>query len=356
MIGGCSVLLDGSNDYVDLGTVAARDFTSSPFSLLAWIYPRSVSAVARILQHGVSATSGYSFRVSATGELILGTSSPAETVTKSAAGAIVANRWHHVAAVRDGAAVELYVDGERVTSVQGTHSNPTASAGATVVGSTVGGGADFFNGAIDEPAFFNVALTQRQIREYMWQSLSASAPGLVSLHHFDDGISNFASTTAVAAVSGVNGTLTNGATWVYDRWATWIEPRISASSGLAVSSSTATLVPGTLRNFIPRVACRPLILSQWDFSLTTAGAGAIVGEVQENGAAIAGAVTLSEPAGAVLARGQHLSLATREWSAGTLYSVQMMGRLSAGGDAIRGTFNTPNTGYSIVAQPIDGTW
>lgn len=350
------MLLDGTDDYVNLGTVSARNFTTSDFSLLAWIYPTSVAAIKRIIQHGVSATSGYSLRFSATGELILGTSSPTETLTKSAASKILANKWQHVAATRKAGTVKLYIDGNDVTSVVGAHSNPSSSAADSAVGATVGGGADRFPGAIDEPAFFNVELTQQQIREYMRQSISASAPGVVSLHHFDDGLADFATTVAVAAVSGVNGTLTSGASWVYDRWAPWVEPRISSTGALAVSSGTATVVPGTLRNLIPRVACRPMIVSQWDFDLTTAGTGSILGEVQENGAAISGAVEIAEPAGAVLSRGQHVGVATREWSAETLYVLRMMGRLAAGGNGIRGSFNNPGTGYAIVAQPIDGTW
>jgi hypothetical protein len=356
MIGGCSVLLDGANDFVDLGTVAARDFTTSPFSIMCWIYPTATGAIYRLMQHGVSGASGYSLRMDAAGALVCGTSSPAETNTSSAAGVLVANKWQHLAAVRTGSSIRLYKDGEDATSAAGTHSNPTSSAGASAIGATVGGTANYFPGAIDEPAFFNVALTQEEIRELMWLSIPASAPGIVSLHHFDDGLANYASTVAVAAVSGVNGTLTNGATWVFDRWAPWVESRVSSTGTLAISSATATSVPGTLRRFIPRVASRLMIVAEWDLELTTAGTGTLLGELRENGAPFGPQMAVAAPAGTPLIRGQHVQVVTTDWAAETLYSLEMLGRLFSGLNTIRGTLQNPNTGYAIVAQTIDGTW
>lgn len=356
MIGGCSVLLDGVNDYVSLGNVAARNFTTTPFSIMCWIYPRSVAALARLVHHGTPGANGYSWRVTNLGALVFGTSSPAETTSSTANGQIVANKWQHVAVTRSGASVRLYVNGNDLTSVAGSHSNPTSILTTTYVGANVPAAADWFSGAIDEPAFFNVALTQEQIRELMWLSIPSSYSGLVSLHHFDDGLTNYASVTAVASVSGVNGSLVNGATWVFDRWAPWVESRVSSTADLAIASDTATQVAGTLRNFIPRVKSRMKLTAIFDFWLTTAGTGFILGLVRVDGSALAPQVILAAPAGTPLIRLPAAQVHTFDWDAETLHSVDLAGRLNAAANTVRGTFMTGHTGYAMVAETVDGTW
>lgn len=357
MIGGCSVLLDGVDDYVDLGTVAARNFTTSDFTLLAWIYPVSLADGDRVLNHGAPFNHGYCVRLRADGTLWCSTSqSGVEQTTMTAAGAIVTGRWQHVAMVRAGSVVKIYVDGEDATLTAASHVDPATYSSTTILGANHTGTGNFFEGAIDEPAFFNAALSQQKIRELMRLSISASEPGIVSLHHLDDGGSNYATTTAVAAVSGVNGSLQNGATWVFDRWAPWLEPRVSATGSLAVSSDTAAQVPGTLRRFIPRVASRVLLSPIFDFELTTAGAGSILGLVRVNGTALTPQAIVAAPAGTPLLRLPLAQAHAFDWSAETLYSVDLAARLNDAADAIRGTLAATHTGYAISAQPIDGTW
>lgn len=358
MIGGCAAWLDGVNDYVNLGTVGARDFTALPFSVLCWIYPTNVAALQRIISHGVIATSGYTMRIGVTGFLNLTTCSPGNTNTDSVNGALTANLWQHCAAVVGSNGIcRLYLNGNELAyAAQPTHAAPVASAGATALGATVGGGAGWMSGAIDEPAFFNVALTQEQIRAYMYASLTASTPGCVSLHHLDDGLSNFLGTNANATIGVVAGTLTNGASWVYDRWAPWVEPRVSSTAAITVNSSTEIQITGTLRRFIPRVTSRVHLAAQWDLLTTTAGAGSIRCLFRENGTALAHEATLNVPAAGPLLRGSHAHLATRDWTKETVYTLDLAARLNDGADAIRAQTQTPHTGYTIVAMPVDGTW
>lgn len=355
MIGGCSVFLDGVNDYVNLGTVAARNFTTSPFTLLAWIYPTSISAVHRVIQHGTSGVNGYSLRVNAAGALIGATSSPGEATSQTANGAIQAGKWQHVAMVRDGASVRLFIDGDDATAFFAGHSNPASSAGNTVVGATVAGTADRFAGAIDEPAFFNRALTQQEIRRLRWMSIPASTSGLVSLHHFDDGLANFATTNATPAV-GLAGTLFNGASWVYDRWAPWVEPRVAASAALTINTDVKAGMAGTLRRFIPRVASRLKISAMFDVSLTTAGTGFMLGEISVNGSPLSGQAVFGAPAGTPLVRFPIPLIQTVDLQKDGLYTIELTGRLNAALNTIRGTFNQLHSGYAMVAEPIDGTW
>lgn len=354
MIGGCSVLLDGSTGYVDLGTLAARDFTSSDFSLLVWAYLRSLPGSSCFaIGHGATNTSGYSLEITSAGEVRFRTNQAgANTNVVSTTAPVDVEGWYHLAAVKIGATGYGYVNGELVTS--GALSNPVASGGSTSVGANSAGAAQFLDGAIDEPAFFNRGLTQEQIRELMWAKLSSSTPGIVSLHHFDDGLANFATTNAAAAASIVGGTLTGGASWVFDRWAPWIEPRVSATSGLTISSHVAAAVPGTLRNFIPRVASRILVSAQLAARVSVGGTGYVLGEILLDGVARTPKAALSFPAG--IHRTSVPLFETIDLEANTVYSLALAGRRDAAGSTISVVFDSPSTGYAVVAQPVDGTW
>lgn len=68
----------------------------------------------------------------------------------------------------------------------------------------------YFNGAIDEVRFWNVARTQSQIQANFHQTLRGNQPGLVGYWKFDDGIG----ATAYDGMGNADGTLLNGAYWV----------------------------------------------------------------------------------------------------------------------------------------------
>lgn len=352
MIGGCAVLLDGTNDYVSLGNVPARSFTTTPFTLACWVFPTAIGAVMGVLANGTTGVAGYDLIVVATGRLRARTHSPATAFTESSV-ALVANRWQHVAMTRSGSSVRIYIDGEDRTGGLGVHADPVAFAGPTAAGANSAGGAPFF-GSIDEPTFWNRALTQDEVRRLMYAQLAGTESGLVSYHRFDDGLANYASTTATAVVSGVNGTLLNGATWVFDRWAPWVEPRVGSSAVVLVNAPGGVVIPGTLRYFIPRVASRLNIHSVFDFTIVAPGAGSLIGVMRANGGLLPGTVTwtplAATGAGTRLTLGQ---VHTFDAPASALLSLDMMA--AATGAATANASDT-HTGYAIVAMPQDGTW
>lgn len=355
MIGGCAVWLDGVNDYVTLGIVAARDFTASPFTICAWVYPAALGATPAIIGHGAINTNGYQLDATAAGAVRLRTNQAgASTLLASANGLLPLNAWSFVAGVKNGANSFVMLNGDIVAS--GSLTNPVASAGATAVGSNSNGLANYWSGAIDEPAFFNAALTQEQVRAYMYSQLTSLTANCVSLHHFDDGLSNFLGTNANATIGVTAGTLTNGASWVYDRWAPWVEPRVSSTANIAIAGAAEQQITGTLRRFIPRVKTRVSIAAQWDLLATVAGAGSIRCLMRENGVALAHESTLNIPAAGPLLRLSMAHVAVRDWNASTVYTLDLAARLNLAGDAIRATTQFPHTGYAVVAMPVDGTW
>ena len=106
--------------------------------------------------------------------------------------------WRHVAVTRDDAGVlALYVDGEMQASCEGTGVPSSNNFQDLSIGSTFGtigpppGGVEppiwFFPGLIDEPAMWNVALSDTQITDLFSAGVDPLLPGLVGYWAFDEG-------------------------------------------------------------------------------------------------------------------------------------------------------------------------
>ena len=68
-----------------------------------------------------------------------------------AGGAVAANQWNHVAVVRSGTTVKLYINGTNDGTLNAFSSALTASYGPTVVGnSSNNAGTTYFNGYISD--------------------------------------------------------------------------------------------------------------------------------------------------------------------------------------------------------------
>ena len=77
------------------------------------------------------------------------------------------NTWHHLAAVADGQAIKIYLDGSLVTTrVQAVanYGNPSSTPPFRVAGQIVSS-ADYFKGTLDEVVFYDEALTASEIMQ-----------------------------------------------------------------------------------------------------------------------------------------------------------------------------------------------
>jgi hypothetical protein len=157
-----SLLFDGIDDYIDLGSSTGLGFTGD-FTLSAWVKTSAIGANQFIIDNSNNASngSGYSLRLLTTGKVrfwsYLSTSSIDSTTI------LLPNTWYHIAATHDRSGTEnkLYING--VLDVSG------ASGGLNIVPTTnlrIGTSALLgfpFNGNIDEPCFFNRKLIQSEI-------------------------------------------------------------------------------------------------------------------------------------------------------------------------------------------------
>lgn len=199
---------DGSNDDVSFGD--NFDQTSS-FTLQVWIYPTTLSDY-RFIAAKTDFLSGWELFVHGNGTIqanLFGLSA----FPNSPVGTIKPNRWQCVTLVVDRTAQTntIYVGDAQVAQNTGVTGSMAGNAAALRVGSR---GSDYFKGRIDRPVIWNSALTTAQWQAAMFlpvERIGTTYGSVVpqAAWEFDDR----SGSTAVAAVGGVNGTV-SGATWV----------------------------------------------------------------------------------------------------------------------------------------------
>lgn len=138
-IGG-SVHLNGSTDYLSVNTTTYSTIKlgSGNFTLECWVYittHRNYNTIFDCRAVTTNAT-GLVLAVNSSGQLyVYNNGYVLDSTTGSAATAITANAWHHVALVRSGVAsgnLALYVDGARVAVSSAASSTNLSDAACTV--------------------------------------------------------------------------------------------------------------------------------------------------------------------------------------------------------------------------------
>ncbi|MFC1716602.1 LamG domain-containing protein [Candidatus Poribacteria bacterium] len=84
------------------------------------------------------------------------------------------NEWQHLAATYDGDTIEFFLNGESLGATAGIVMKLDASRSFLIgARSSSGGGASFFNGAIDDVGLFNTVLSVEDIQDIMSNGLLA---------------------------------------------------------------------------------------------------------------------------------------------------------------------------------------
>jgi len=155
------------NDKINCGSSSVLNFTGEAFTIIAWVNPTLAAVMDVLCRNEAQNKNGYFFRIVSDGRIGLRTSQEsASQDSYSVAGSMVANTWAQVSAVRSGAAVTFYKNGETLAyNTQGTHVDPGSYAGDFLIGEQVDGSRDF-DGCIGEVMVFNRALTPQEIHHY----------------------------------------------------------------------------------------------------------------------------------------------------------------------------------------------
>lgn len=145
--GGASGLFDGSGDTISTPANADMNLGSGDWTIDCWVRRASTGAYHYICSrvNGGSPYDGWYLGISNSDKVIFNTDSNVTRITSSSS--IPANAWTHIALVRSGTTITLYIDG--VADGTWTGNAQAHSSYALVIGSASFGGVDF-NGHIDE--------------------------------------------------------------------------------------------------------------------------------------------------------------------------------------------------------------
>lgn len=211
--------LDGTDDFVNVGDIAAFDFdASTSFTISAWVYHDDAGAsterVVAKRNSGSNPQVGYYLSVDSSNQLQGVVDDGTNTVTSTAVSTLVTTAtWKHVAMVvdRNNQLQTLYIDGQQVDqdSISTVGSMATNTQPFRIGAASNDGEVGPWDGKIDEVRLYKRALSPHEIqRLYSW------APGPNIYLPFD---TNSGTSTAFdKSGNGKNGTMSGFAesSWV----------------------------------------------------------------------------------------------------------------------------------------------
>jgi len=214
---GKALNFDGSDDYVAISDATGLgDFGTGNFTV-SCRFMTTADGVNGILvgkRNSVAAASFFTLKINAENKIVFSIHDGTNSLWGDGTRTVNDGKWHHVAAVRTGVNVKVYLDGDMDIDTDGSvtiniDNDADLTIGAKFAGATL---TEPFNGQIDEVRIWSTMRTPDQIRENMNRTLVGNESGLAAYYRFDHD-----SGTALADLaSGHNdGTLTGmaGSEW-----------------------------------------------------------------------------------------------------------------------------------------------
>ena len=209
-----SLNFDGTNDYLDIGTVSELNGSISAVTLSAWFnfsgtYHNDKNLV---LSGGSSDSDRFYFQQLSATALRYGSSSGFDDFTIPT---VSSSTWYHMALVHNGTSASAYFNGSPSSSNPQTVTAPTANYGTALKVGAYYTGSAVFGGLLDEVSVFDSALSASNITSIynsgVPNDLSALSP--VGWWRMGDNDGGTGTTITDQGSGGNNGTLTNSPTY-----------------------------------------------------------------------------------------------------------------------------------------------
>ena len=150
-----SIYFDGTGDYLSVLNSPAMIIGVASFTLEFWWYPISITGFQSPFDKGYTSAGGLLLQTGAGDGKIVVYASGSAVITASTA--VNVGDWNHIALVRDGTSMVLYLNGVSVGSAtNSTNFNNTSTVGIGANATGGGGGGTYpINGYIDDFRFTN---------------------------------------------------------------------------------------------------------------------------------------------------------------------------------------------------------
>ena len=205
-----AITFDGSSQYVTVPYQPGLDLNSN-LTLEAWLYPTGAGSDPTEGGIIVNKENSYELARFANGTIQFAFSANgAGTDWSWTNTGIVAplNTWSHIALVKSGSTVTVYLNGVPTFSSGGNAATLTANAQGLRLANRLNS-TRIFAGTLEEIRIWNTARTQAEVKANVFnQSLSNSAAGLVAYYRMNES-SGTTTANSSANVTGIDGTLVN---------------------------------------------------------------------------------------------------------------------------------------------------
>ncbi len=150
-----------TSSYIEFGQILDPDKTK-PFTMGAWANAKGAGWRTIIGTENSFAQIG----ISASGEAMFGQNGAGGWFVNG--GSILLDEWHYIVGVYNRTHASIYIDGT-LKAVE--EHNFTLNHGVTFIGKYNFGGAEYFNGTIDEVRIWNLGLSAEEIQEQYYSNL-----------------------------------------------------------------------------------------------------------------------------------------------------------------------------------------
>lgn len=137
------------------------------FSLLAWIYPTSISSAGYVFSHQDGSTRSFQFSLETTGKLFF--SNGVAGADTNGNNTLSLNQWYLICATRESAnsgTNSIYINGDLDVRQTSCGNNGNIAGTNFTIGDNSQGHTSKFSGMIDEVAVFTRPLSAKEIKDY----------------------------------------------------------------------------------------------------------------------------------------------------------------------------------------------